>query len=348
MMPKPTISVILPVFNEAQFIEKTLQTLLKQKQDICDIEILVIDGMSTDGSYEIVRKIALQNSSVHSFQNTMRKTPFAFNIGLREAQGEYVAILGAHSEYNPDYLSVCLAELKTHGAVGCSGKLYSKPATQSLQAQISLWVLSHPFGVSGSSFRTQSEGYADTIPYPVFLKRVLLDLGGYDESFTRNQDNDMNYRIRQAGHKLYVTGKTSCVYYTRSSLRGLIDYAYGNGSWCAVSFRTEPKSLGLRHYIPALFLIAVICSTLSAIVGILLHLPVGILVLLLTPIWLHLLIGTVASIQIAYQKKALPALLLAPLFFAFHLTYGYGFLRQFAGIVLKMFTVSKTKIQTEL
>lgn len=325
-MTPPIVSVILPVSNEARVIEQVIGSLLAQQTDGFTLELLVIDGLSTDGSREIANRIAAEDHRVRLLINEKRKTPFAFNLGLTKAQGEYVCILGAHCTYESNYIRICLQELLQHGAVGCSGRVLTRAANTTPQAQLVSWAMSHPFGVSGQSFRTQQEGFVDTIPYPVFRKQALLDLGGYDEAMLRNQDNDMNYRLRQAGHKLYLTAKTSCVYHPRPTIRGLLDYALNNGSWCATSFRKRPKSLGMRHYIPFVFTVYCLVSLLLVIVGWVGQWWFAPLVLL--PLGLHLFLGGLWGVQIAWQNRRWIALLMPIVFFVFHFAYGWGFLRE--------------------
>jgi glycosyltransferase involved in cell wall biosynthesis len=316
------ISIILPVHNEARMIRQVLQSLLAQQN--VDLEVLVIDGQSTDDSPDIVREISAHDPRIRLLTNERRKTPFAFNIGLRESKGEYVCILGAHCEYAPDYIEVCLREMRHHQAVGCSGKVITRAADDSWQASLTAWVMAHPFGVSGASFRTQPEGFVDSIPYPIFRKQVLLELGGYNEQLSRNQDNDMNYRIRAAGHRLYCTWQTTAIYYARRNLRELWLYADSNGRWCGVNARLEPRSLGLRHYIPLLFILGLLGALVLTLIPSLTWLGLG----GLAAIPLHFLLGLVFGGQIAIKEKRWLPLLLPPVFFLFHLAYGRGFLQE--------------------
>jgi len=305
-----------------------INSLLNQQGLTMPLELLVVDGMSTDNSATLVREIAARDPRVHLLTNPQRGTPYAFNIGLRAAQGKYVAIFGAHAEYASDYIAVCLDELEVHSAVGCSGRVITEPANQSKQARLVVWVMTNQFAVSGGSFRTQREGYADTLPYPVFVKQVLLDLGGYNEQLTRNQDNDMNYRIRQAGHQLYYTWKTHSHYYTRPKIAGLMQYAAQNGMWCAVNVRIDPCSLNLRYYIPLIFVLALLAGVIMLGAGILLSngLLVTLSSLLLLIVPLHLLIGLGLSVRTMCREGSRLALFLPFLIFAFHFQYGWNFL----------------------
>ena len=202
---KPFVSVILATCNEAAFIESTATSLLNQSADSIDLELLVIDNGSTDSTAAIVARLSAADSRVKLLRNSLKSTPAAFNVGLRAAQGEYVAILGAHALYPPQYISTCLKELERNNAVGCSGKILTVPANNSLQAQVCAWATGHPFCSSGNSVRTQHEGFVDTIPFPVMRRSALLEVSGYDETLLRNQDNDMNQKLRARGYKLFLT-----------------------------------------------------------------------------------------------------------------------------------------------
>lgn len=329
--PRPVVSVVLPVLNEAQFLRATVISLLAQETPDFDLEVLVVDGNSTDGSAAIVRELSERDARVRWLLNEKVKTPFAFNLGLRAARGEYVCILGAHAAYPKDYIAVCLRELKASGAVGCSGRALSHAPSDALQAQLACWVSGHPFGSSGRSFRTQPEGYADTIPYPVMEKAALLQAGGYNEELSRNQDNDMNQKLRAAGHTLYCTWKTQCVYYTQRDVKSLLKYAFRNGYWNVVSLKHNAASMGLRHFVPFFFVLGLLLSAGAAASA-----PLAAPQRRAQRSWplrfllgLHLACGVAAALQIAKRERDARALLLPPLFLSFHIAYGAGSLWAF-------------------
>src|SRR5215467_12269520 len=124
---RPVVSVILAVFNEAGYIEKCMTSLLEQETPGFDLEILAVDGGSTDGTKDYLERIASTDSRVRVLHNERKRTPFAFNLGLREAKGDYVCIFGAHSAYAKDYISVCLKELLARDVLGCGGRLLTQP-----------------------------------------------------------------------------------------------------------------------------------------------------------------------------------------------------------------------------
>ena len=235
---QPLVSAIMAVRNEERHIEAAIKSLLQQQTSGWEIEIIVVDGDSSDRTEEIVKRIASGDSRVELAINEQRKTPYAFNLGIQRARGEYICILGAHTTYAQNYIATCLEELKLHGAAGCSGRLITRPGGDGLQARLVAWTLAHPFGTSARSMRTRGAGFADTIPYPIFLKSTLLEVGAYNTKLHRNQDNDLNQRLRARGYKLYITDKTSCELFVSPDLASLASYAFKNTLLVKVSQRT--------------------------------------------------------------------------------------------------------------
>lgn len=321
------VSIVMPMRNEARIVRDVVSSVLAQEVPGHEIEVLVVDGRSTDGSRAIVEELAARDRRVRVLDNPHQLTPHALNIGLRAASGELVGIFGSHALYDADYIRICLEELVERGAVGCSGRIVTTPANDSVPARLVAWTLASPFASSGRSFRTAPEGFADTIAYPVFRKRPLLELGGYNERLARNQDNDMNERLRAAGHRLYVTWRTHARYRTQPDVRALLRYAYRAGHWNFVTLRENPKAMRGRHFAPLIFVGATIGLLLAALLASVAQVttPAAVLAAVAAAaIVLHLAIGTATAARIAVRERSGAALLVPPLILAFHLSYGLG------------------------
>jgi glycosyltransferase involved in cell wall biosynthesis len=316
----------MPVRDEAPILRDAIESMLRQELRGFELEVLAVDGRSTDGSREILEQMAAEEPRLRVLDNPHQLTPHAMNIGLHAASGDYVCICGSHAVYDPDYVAVCLEELERHGAVGSSGRVKVEPANESLTARLVAWSLSSPFASSGNSFRTASEGYVDSIPYPLFRKDALLDLGGYNERLARNQDNDMNERLRAAGHRLYLTWRTNCMYRSRRGLRELARYGYNNGYWNFVTLRENPRAMRPRHFVPMLFVLGTAALfLLTAAISIKDNGPNRWLPLLaVSGIALHLIVGLVFSLPTAWRMRSLGALLMPLYVLAFHSSYGMG------------------------
>ena len=323
------LSIISPCYNEEKYIAQTIESFLQQQCHSFDVEILIIDGRSTDNTRVIINQYAAKHPQVKLVDNPKRKTPFAFNEGLKASTGEYVAILGAHSVYNNDYLQVCYDELIATGSTGCSGRVITQSAYNNTQAMLSEWVMCSAFGVSSLSFRIMREGYVHSVNFPVFKKQAVLDIGGYNTQMERNQDNDLNQRILDGGNKLYCTWKTQCFYRPPANLNKLFFYGYRNGFWNARSFKMFPRSMRFHHLVPFLFTAGIIFLGLAGLVEKLaLHRKYA-WVLLLLSVGFYLFIGLLATIASIKEKFDFRKLLLPFIFFAFHFSYGWGTLRGF-------------------
>lgn len=323
---RPLVSVILAVRNEVTHIEKVLQSLLKQETEGFDLEILVIDGKSHDGTLEIVEQIRKQDARIRVLVNAKQRTPSAFNLGLRHSHGEFVCILGAHASYDGDYLATCLRELKAHNAVGCGGLVQTEPADSTFQARLVAWILAHPFASSARSFRTQKEGFVDGVNFPLFKKSAILEIGAYDERLHRNQDNDLNQRLRARGYKLFVTGKTRCLYFPKSSISSLYQYAFRTGCWNLLTTQKSKNIMGLRHFVPFLYVMTLIGALCLLVAGAFFGHPFRILFVLPTALIVgaHLAGGALSALQVVMRTRHLGALVLPFAILGFHVSYGLG------------------------
>jgi succinoglycan biosynthesis protein ExoA len=186
--------------------------------------------------------------------------------------------------------------------------------------------MGHSFGSSRKSFRTQAEGPVDVINYAVFRRDLVLAAGGYDEELTRNQDNDLNQKLRTAGHVLWCTWKTQCTYFPKRNLNAMFRYAFTNGYWNAISLRKNPASMAVRHFVPLILVLSLIASTAIAATAIFVPGPLVLLLFLPLAVLLgmHLALGWVAALEVALRERSPGALCLPPIFLAFHCSYGYG------------------------
>jgi succinoglycan biosynthesis protein ExoA len=322
----PLVSAIVAVRNEERHIESALTSLLKQETSDWELEIIIVDGDSSDRTQEVIKRIAREDSRVRLVINKQRKTPYAFNLGIQEARGTYICILGAHTAYAQDYVATCLEELRIHGAAGCSGRLVTRPGGDTLQARLVAWALGHPFGTSSRSMRTRGAGFADTIPYPLFLKSTLLEVGGYDSQLHRNQDNDLSQRLRSRGYKLYITDKTSCEYFVSPDLMSLASYAFKNGFWNVISFKLNPASMSTRHFVPGAFVAALLLGLLMLLIS--MEITTQAQLWLRAPIVALGVIYGAATIGVAYhvalRERTVDALLMPIAFLLLHVSYGAG------------------------
>lgn len=325
-MNESYISVVMPVYNEEKYIENCIESLLLQDYPKNLMEWIFVDGMSSDNTVKLIEKYKEQFPEMIKIMANPNKTvPYAMNIGIKEAKGKFIVRLDAHADYSKDYISKCVYYLETTDADNVGGVAETK--SKGFVGNAIAKMLSSRFGVGNSDFRTNGEsGYVDTVPFGAFRKEVFEKWGGYDERLTRNQDNEMNYRIRKNGGKVYLSSDIKLSYYCRDSVKGISNMALKNGMWNVITMKLCPGSMGLRHFIPLMFLLSII---VLPILSIFVHLFA---LLFAIEMCLYLLLDCYFSAKQADGIKEF--LLLLILFPIFHITYGAGSLKG----LLKLFS----------
>ncbi|MCI5957781.1 MAG: glycosyltransferase family 2 protein [Clostridiales bacterium] len=316
MIGEIIVSVVIPVYNEEKCIEKCVDSLLLQDYPIKNMEWIFVDGCSKDQTAELLKQYQDKYPKlIKVFNNPNRIVPYAMNIGIAASCGKYIVRLDAHADYATDYISKCIYYLESTDAENVGGVAETK--ADGFVGKAIAKMLSSKFGVGNSQFRTNGEsGYVDTVPFGAFRREVFKKYGGYDERLVRNQDNEMNFRIRKNGGKIYLSNDIHLSYYCRDSIKEIAKMATKNGMWNIITMKLCPGSMGLRHFIPFLFVGSVLGLGILGIVH-----PVF-WTLLGLEIALYLLLDILFSIKQAATIKEFWVLLL--LFPIFHIAYGAG------------------------
>lgn len=335
---KLSVSVVMPIYNEEKYIEECLNSLLRQDYPADSTEFLLLDGRSTDKTRSIIKNYQERYSNIKLLDNPERTAAFAMNRGIREAQGDYIIRADAHSKYDPDYITQCVEYLKKTGADNVGGVLITRGRSYIGKA-IAL-MLSSPFGVGDSSFRIGAEDhYADTVPFGAFRKDAFRCYGLYNERLVRNEDNELNYRIRKNGGKIYLTNAIRVTYFCRDSISELGKMAFASGKWNMITAFLCPGTLRLRHFIPFLFVISLV------------GLPILALISQLEPVYyifclevlVYLSLDGVFSLVLARIGGFRFFSILLFLFPLFHISYGCGF---FAGLKYKKTKIHATDLES--
>ncbi len=315
----PLVSAIVAMRNEEAFIEKCLNSLAEQDYPVELLEILVVDGRSTDRSREIVSAMQENMPNLRLLDNEKRISPVAFNIGIREARGEVLTIISAHSYLASDYVSRCVEYLAKTDADCVGGPIETIGETDTARA-IAL-AMSSPFGVGDALFRYSGrEQYVDTLAFGAYRRDVFQRVGLFDEELVGSEDDEFNYRLRSQGGKLFLTPAIRSFYYGRSSLRALCRQYFSYGRGKVRVMRRHPGQVRLRHFIPALFVLSLLVSGPLALISPWFALLFGAIV------GCYVLVSLLVAFNIA-RKEGWRCLPLLPAAFAcLHLSYGTGFL----------------------
>jgi succinoglycan biosynthesis protein ExoA len=252
------LSVVVPMFNEAESIRSCIESLERQSWPVDQLEVLVVDGGSTDASRDILDGLRPGRPWLRVVENPDRRASAAFNRGIEEAKGEYVCLLSAHGAIGAGFLESSVKVLEDTGAAGVGGVLEHVGTTRAGRA-IAL-AMTSPFGMASPFRYSATRRAADTIGHPVYLARALEDVGRFDETLERNSDYELNYRLRKAGHQLLFEPSISSVYEVRSSLATLAEQFWGYGRSKAHVVRRQPRSARPRHLVAPLAVIAAAAS----------------------------------------------------------------------------------------
>ena len=323
----PFVSVIFPIRNEAVFLVRSLGAVLAQDYTAHGMEIILLDGLSTDNSQEIASALAASypQVSLRLLDNPGKIVPTGINIALRQAKGEIIIRVDGHCIPAPDYVSKCVQHIQRDGVDGVGGSIDTIGSTHLANA-IAIG-MSSPFGVGNSAFRTLSDKsmLVDTVPFPAFTREIIDRAGLYDEEMARNEDDEYSYRIRELGGKILLADDVHSVYFSQGTRKGLGKQYYQYGLWKVRVLQKHPRQMSLRQFVPPALVLGLIVSGLLALFT-LAH-PSYILFFLssFVPL-LYLFANLLASCYTAFKRGwgYFPRL---PVIFAIlHLSYGLGFL----------------------
>lgn len=259
---RPLVTVVIPMLDEDGFIGPCLEGFLAQSYGAEHLEILVVDGGSTDGSRETVLALASEHPQVRLVDNPRRLAAAAANIGIAEASGEVMCFLSAHGVPEPDYVETSVRLLLDLDAAGVGGR-YLHIGTEPRSRAVGL-AMSSPFGMASPHRSSGERGEVDTISHPTFRRQALVDAGGYDETLLRNEDYELNYRVRRNGGRLIFCPEISSVYRPRGSLTALRRQFFAYGRWKATVMLRHPRATRPRHLVPPIAVIGLAAAPVIA------------------------------------------------------------------------------------
>jgi glycosyltransferase involved in cell wall biosynthesis len=315
-----TVSAIIPCRNEKRFIRPCLDSVLAGDYPHELMEVLVVDGMSSDGTREIVREYCASFPVVRMLDNPGKTTPRAMNTGIRAASGEVIIKMDAHSVYDRAYVSSCVRYLVESGADNIGGVLTPAFTGDTLVTRMIAAVLSSRFGVGNSGFRTGTSAprEADTAAFGCYRRDVFERIGMFNELLSRGQDMELNLRLKQAGGKIILHPGIRAQYYPPQGLAPFIRHSFRNGLWAILPFGlSDVVPVSLRHLVPLFFVSALLlCAAAAAVCCVI---P---LLLIVIP---YLIFALFFSALAAVKQRDLRLFLLLPAFFlVFHSAYGLG------------------------
>ena len=315
MQSNPLVTVLIPVRNEQSFISSCLDSVLSTHYDKEKLEIFVIDGQSEDQTLKIVQEYILQHPQIKILNNPDRIQAAAMNIGIKQAHGDIIIRMDAHTLYDPEYISECVRLLTTRDTANVGG-VQRAIGTDYVSKAIAL-AASSVFGAGNAQYRyAEQEQYVDTVYLGAWKKETLEEVGGYRNNWAINEDYELNIRIRKKGGKILLSPAIKCQYFVRGSLSKLLKQYFKYGLWKTRTFMVHPQSLKIRQIIPPVFIAGVILSLALLVWGSYFG--------LILPV-IYLCANLFFSFKISCKSTLLNILILPFIFIIIHFSWGIGF-----------------------
>jgi len=322
------VSAIVACRNEARCLRAFLDSMLQQETQGVDVEFLIADGMSDDGTREILAEYAARDSRLRVIDNPGRIVSTGLNAAIRAARGDIVLRMDAHTEFAPNYIQECVRILNETGAENVGGPARTRAEGRMARAIAASY--HSPFSTGGARFHDPDyEGPVDTVTYGCWRRETLDRIGYFDEALVRNQDDELNLRLRRQGGKIWQSPRIISYYRPRGDLRSLFRQYCQYGFWKVAVIRKHHIPGSCRHLIPSLFVATLIILLAAVVTG-------G----LTGAGWLVRLSGALlGGLLLAYfscslyfswhaaRQGGMDLLPLLPKIFAiYHISYGLGFL----------------------
>ena len=339
--PSPLVSIILICRCEAPHIREALASILAQEPPPGGFEIVVADGMSDDGTREILTEIASSDQRVRVIDNRAKITASGLNAAISTAAGQILVRMDAHTRYAPDYLRQCVRVLQSTGADNVGGPWIAQAGNYVGEAIAAAF--QSRFAVGGArSHVPHYEGEVDSVYLGCWRKEVFQRFGGFDENLVRNQDDEHNLRIIRGGGRIWQSSRIRSWYHSRTSLKGLFRQYLQYGYWKVVVIQKHGKPASVRHLVPGVFVLALLLLGLLTGLACIAtfgwpatRLPGSVssrmlataLTAFVTLVSIYMLALLLASLKTARQTKWKFLPILPLVFGCFHFGYGFGFLR---------------------
>ena len=311
--PLPAISVILPVLNEESHLESAVLSVLSQDYR-GPLEIILALGPSRDRTNEIASKLASQDNRVKLLDSPTGKTAAGLNLALAASKSPVVVRVDGHAQIPSNYISLIVEILNKTGAVNVGGVMAAVGTTAFERAVAG--AMRSPLGVGASRFHTGGEaGEVDTVYLGAFRREALIAIGGFDERFTRAQDWELNFRLRENGGVIYFDPRLHVTYRPRSSVGALAKQYFEYGRWRRVVSRRHSGTINYRYLAPPFALLG---FSISLVLGVLLS------SIFFIPALVYLLFVVLASLKISTSVGEY--LLLLVVIPTMHFAWGAGFI----------------------
>ena len=320
------VSIIVACRNEKHDIRQLLDSILSQ--DLTEPwEAIIADGMSDDGTHEILEDYSARYSQLRIVDNPRRIVSTGLNAAIRMARGDVIIRMDGHTQYARDYCRTCLEVMERTGADNVGGP--ARTEALGLLGRAVAAAYHSRFSTGGAKFHDVAHrGWVDTVPYGCWRKSVLERIGLFDETLVRNQDDELNFRLHRAGGKIWQDPAIVSWYTPRSDLSKLFHQYFQYGFWKVAVIRKHRLPASWRHLVPLLWLLLNSMLLASMAIARAAHVPqvfTPIALLWLTEMLLYFAACLTAAICAAGKREWTLLPYLPAIFATYHVSYGLGF-----------------------
>lgn len=321
------VTVISPCRNEAAYIDQFLQSVTDQDCGNMELEIIIADGMSDDGTAGKLARWSGNRPEVKVIHNPQKIVSTGLNHAIRAASGEIIVRMDIHTSYARDYIRRCVEALYATGAQ-CVGGPWVAEGLSPCQRAISAAFQSR-FGSGGAASRRRKfSGPVETVYLGAWWKSDLERFGGFDEDLVRNQDDELCLRIRRAGGTIWQSPAIRSVYTPRGSLGALARQFHQYGYWKALVLKKHRLPASPRHIAPFCFI-----AGLAVLLLVTPWVPAaGVLLAAISAIYIIAALSCAFASRSRFAKP--PVMLTAAALFSMHFGYGTGFGRGLVDFIL--------------
>jgi len=326
------LSIIIPCFNESLYLARCINSLLENDFPHNELEILIVDGGSTDGTIDIIKGYMEKFSFITLIHNRKRLKPIALNMGIKAAVGDVIMRIDAHAIYDKNYMSELVQGLYSEGVDNIGGIRDTYIPNEGSAMEITLSeAISHPIVVGGAYYRTgaiSEKKLVDTVFCGCYRKEIFNKIGLFNEKLIRTQDREFNTRLIESGGKIMLDPNVRCTYYPRTKFLEYLKWNWKGAEWLGYAKRfTDCNMLSSRNYIPILFSLYVVSIVFIGLYFLVQDVSFVFLLIALLPLMLYFILVSKAGIGLFKRHKRFGVLVLFPLVaFLTHVLYGVAFL----------------------
>ena len=314
-----SFSIVIPTYNEQDNITNCLDSIFNQNYDKSLVDVVIVDGQSSDKTISKIKEYQQKFSNISLLENPVRKTPTSLNIGIKQAKGEIIVILGAHASLDPDFIYFNNKYLNEMN-LKVTGGTQINIGFNFVQKAIAL-SMENPFGMGSAPYRwSKKEQFVDTVVYAAYKRELFDEIGYFEENFSIAEDAELNWRIRKAGHKIFFHPNIKSYYHPRRTVTKFIQQMFRYGILRVHMFKKHKSAVKITHIIPPAFVVTIVLLIILTLTSVLD--PVFLAAVLISYFLVNLL-----SVILKSTKENLHFVpLVSFLIFLLHFSWGLGFI----------------------